>query len=411
MTRHASHKVGDHAIERAILNLNKQLREETHGKAFLSAEQKHAIRHMAGSKQLALVVGVAGAGKTTIMAGAKEALEAQGYRVRGAAPSGVAAAALKECGISASTLHSLEARIQLAQQMMDDNTGKPLTQGQRDFINSAMLTNKDVLIVDEAGMVSAKQLSNILQLCQQSGAKLVLVGDPAQLQSIEAGAAFRSLIERNPHARLDDVRRQHTDWQRLAMRHLSQGNVEQALQAYDAKGCIQRADTRSEAKAQLVTDMMQARDNAPQHVTLVVAYTRADVADLNAIIKAEMVKRGHVSAKNTDIAVTAKDGETETTEIQGFAVGDRIAFRENNRDIGVMNGTFGTLQSIDDGQFCVKLDNGKNVTFSPQEYTRFQLGYAATVHQSQGMTVDRPFVLATPTPHAQQPPAGVLSNI
>jgi hypothetical protein len=125
-------------------------------------------------------------------------------------------------------------------------------------------------------------------------------------------------------------------------------------------------------------------------------YTRADVADLNAMIKAEMVMRGHVSLRNTNVAVMVKDNETEHMEIQGFAVGDRIAFRENNRDIGVMNGSFGTLQSIDNGQFSVQLDNGKRVIFSPQEYTRFQLGYAATVHQSQGMTVDRTFVLATP---------------
>jgi ATP-dependent exoDNAse (exonuclease V) alpha subunit len=293
--------------------------------------------------------------------------------------------------------------MQLAQQIIDDNAGKPLTQGQQDFINSAMLTNKDVLIVDEAGMVSAKQLSRIMELTRQSGAKLVLVGDPAQLQSIEAGAAFRSLLERNPHVRMDEVRRQHTDWQRLATRDLSQGNVEQALHAYDAHGCIQRADNRSEAKAQLVADMMRAQENAPDQTTLVLAYTRADAADLNAMIKAEMVKHGHVSTADTHIAVTVKDNEAEymdpkggVSQMQGFAVGDRILFRENNRDMGVTNGSFGTLQSIDDGQFSVTLDNGKNVTFSPQEYTCFQLGYAATVHQSQGMTVDRTFVLATP---------------
>ncbi len=194
---------------------------------------------------------------------------------------------------------------------MDDNAGKPLTQGQRDFINSVMLTNRDVLIVDEAGMVSAKQLSHIMELTRQSGAKLVLVGDHAQLQSIEAGAAFRSLLERNPHARLDEVRRQHTEWQRSATRHLSQGNVAQALQAYDTHGCIQRADTRSDAKAQLVADLIEAQQNAPQQTTLVLAYTRADVADLNAMIKAEMVMRGHVSARNTNITVTVKDNEAE----------------------------------------------------------------------------------------------------
>jgi ATP-dependent exoDNAse (exonuclease V) alpha subunit len=396
MTRHSSHKMDDHAIERAILNLNNTLRHQTHGKASLSAEQKHAIRHMVSNKQLSLVVGVAGAGKTTIMAGAKEALEAQGYRVRGAAPSGVAAAALKESGINASTLHSLEARMQLAQQMMDDNAGKPLTQKQRDFIQSAMLTNKDVLIVDEAGMVSAKQLSRIMELTRTTGAKLVLVGDPAQLQSIEAGAAFRNLLERNPHARLDEVRRQNTDWQRMATRNLSKGDVAGALQAYDAHGCIQRADTRSDAKAQLVADLIQAIDDKPQQTHLVLAYTRADVADLNTMIKAEMVKCGHVSDSNTDIAVTVKDTDGERMEMQGFAVGDRICFRENNHSIGVKNGSFGTLQSIENAQFSVQLDNGKAITFSPHDYNRFQLGYAATVHQSQGMTVDRTFVLVTP---------------
>lgn len=396
MTRLSSHKTDDHVVERAILKLTNQLRKEMGNKASLSAEQKHAIRHMAGNKQLALVVGVAGAGKTTIMAGAKEALEAQGYRVRGAAPSGVAASSLQDIGIQASTLHSLEARIQLAQKIMDDNAGKPLTQGQRDFIQSSMLTHNDVLIVDEAGMVSAKQLARIIELTKQAGAKLVLVGDPAQLQSIEAGAAFRTLLERNHSVQLTEVRRQKTDWQRMATQHLSRGDVAQALQAYDTHGCIQRTKTRSEAKAQLVVDVMQGQDDSPAQSRLVLAYTRDDVADLNSMIKAEMVKCGKVSDKDTEIAVTVKEADSERTEMQGFAVGDRIVFRENNRDLGVMNGSFGTLKAIDDGQFSVMLDNGKSVVFSPQEYSRFQLGYAATVHQSQGMTVDQSFVLATP---------------
>ena len=178
MANKASHKVDDHAVHRAIFNLNNKLAQETDGKASLSREQKQALQHMASDKQLSLVVGVAGAGKTTIMEGAKEALEAQGYRVRGAAPSGVAAASLREIGVNASTLHSLEYRIGLAQKMLDENAGKPLTYKQSAFIKSAMLTDKDVLIVDEAGMVSAKQLANIIELTKQAGAKLVLVGDP-----------------------------------------------------------------------------------------------------------------------------------------------------------------------------------------------------------------------------------------
>lgn len=396
MTRTSSHKTDDRVVEQAIFNLNAKLAKGTNGKAALSHEQQQAISHMANDKQLALVVGVAGTGKTTIMAGAKEALEAQGYRVRGAAPSGIAAAGLKSIGMQASTLHSLEARIQLAQQMMDDNAGKPLTQKQSDFIQSAMLTSKDVLIVDEAGMVSAGQLARIIDLTKQSGAKLILVGDPAQLQSIEAGAAFRTLLERNGSVSLTEVRRQNTQWQRTATKHLSQGNIAQALLAYNVNGCIHRGATRSDAKAQLVTDVMQARDTVPEQSRMVLAYTREDVADLNAMIKAEMVKRGQVSKNNMEVSVTVKDGDHDTQETQGFAVGDRILFRENNRELGVMNGSFGTLKAIEGGQFRVTLDSGNTVTFSPQDYTRFQLGYAATVHQSQGMTVDQAFVLATP---------------
>lgn len=77
-------------------------------------------------------------------------------------------------------------------------------------------------------------------------------------------------------------------------------------------------------------------------------------------------------------------------------MGDRILFRENNRDLGVMNGTFGTLKIANNGHFHVALDNGTKVSFSPSQYSHFQLGYATTVHKSQGVAVDQSFVLATP---------------
>jgi hypothetical protein len=145
-----------------------------------------------------------------------------------------------------------------------------------------------------------------------------------------------------------------------------------------------------------MADVMKARNLTPDQSQLVLAYTRDDVADLNAMIKAEMVKSGKVSDKNMEVCVTVKDGDQDYQETQGFSVGDRILFRENNRDLGVTNGSFGTLNAIEDGQFNVKLDSGNTVNFSPQEYTRFQLGYASTVHQAQGMTVNQSFVLATP---------------
>ena len=396
MEQSKTHAMNKHAVHRAVYSLNAKLAKETNGKASLNQEQIETLRHITSDKQLSLVVGVAGAGKTTIMEGAKHALEAEGYRVRGAAPSGIAAAGLKEIGVNASTLHSLEARMRLAQEMMDEAQGKPLTQGQHEFIKSAMLTDKDVLIVDEAGMVSTKQMANIIEMCKQSGAKLVLVGDPQQLQSVEAGAAFRTLLERNDSASLTEVRRQKTEWQREATINLSQGNVREALHTYDQQGCVHTEKKRGDAKAKLVDDYMVSYSENTEASRLVLAYTRKDVAELNDLIKVQMVKAGRVSGESTEISVTLQNGDEIEHSKQSFAIGDRICFRENNRDLGVMNGSFGTLESIENERFHVTLDNGKVVKFSPDEYNALQLGYAATVHKSQGITVDESYILATP---------------
>ncbi|MCH2038960.1 MAG: AAA family ATPase, partial [Rickettsiales bacterium] len=274
MAKISSHKTNYHAVERAIFRLNNKIAHETNGKAFLSQQQKQALHHITNDKRLSLLVGVAGAGKTTIMEGAKEALEAQGYRVLGAAPTGIAAAGLKDIGMTASTLHSLQYRMELAREILDQNEGKPLTPKQAEIVKNATLSKRDVLIIDEAGMVPAKQLANIIELTKQSGAKLVLAGDPAQLQSIEAGTAFKDILERNHHASLTEIRRQRTDWQCEATSHLSKGNVADALQSYDKNKCIIKAKTRDAAKDKLVKDFMKAHKSSPEQNRLVLASTR-----------------------------------------------------------------------------------------------------------------------------------------
>ncbi len=74
----------------------------------------------------------------------------------------------------------------------------------------------DILVIDEAGMVSSRQLAQFVQTVERSGAKPVSVGDPEQLQPIGPGTGFRALSERTGFLKLEAIRRQHTAWQRQA---------------------------------------------------------------------------------------------------------------------------------------------------------------------------------------------------
>ncbi len=136
---------------------------------------------------------------------AREAWESAGYGVRGVALSGIAAENLEGgSGIASRTIASLEHQW---------SEGREL------------LTGRDVLVIDEAGMIGTRQMERVIAEAGKRGAKVVLVGDPEQLQAIEAGAAFRSVAERHGSVEITDIRRQREDWQRDATRYLATGRT------------------------------------------------------------------------------------------------------------------------------------------------------------------------------------------
>ena len=196
---------------------------------FLSEEQREAVRHVTGDARIAAVVGLAGAGKSTMLSAAREAWEGQGYHVHGAALAGKAAEGLEESsGIASRTLASWEFGWQ--------NGRGELAKG-------------DVLVIDEAGMVSSRQLARFVGEAERAGVKIVLVGDPEQLQPIQAGAAFRAIAERVGFAELEGVRRQGEEWQRAASVAFARHRTEEGLSAYAERGAVRLAETREEARA------------------------------------------------------------------------------------------------------------------------------------------------------------------
>lgn len=339
--------------------------------AGLSAEQRRAVEHVTGDNRLAVVVGIAGAGKSTMLEAAREAWEAQGYRVYGAALSGKATFGLRESsGIKSRTLASWQSRWQ---------------QGK------AQIGKGDVFVLDEAGMIGSRQLARFIQEVEERGAKIVLVGDHEQLQSIGAGAAFRAIGERAGVAELVEVRRQREKWQADATLKFSKQQTAEALRFYKDRGGVVIEETRETARSALLSDYLADRAQRPEGSRVILAHQNADVTALNAEIRATLQARG-------ELAQGAEAGELDFQTDKGtraFAAGDRIVFLENNDSLGVMNGTLGTVEAVKRGRIVAKLDSGRRIEVPTTEYTAFDHGYATTIHKSQGDTVDRAFVLAT----------------
>ena len=375
---HAAHGHGvdrrhvERAIDRQDAAIQRSAGDMT---ARLSDEQRRAIEHITGPERIAAVVGYAGAGKSTMLAAAREAWEAEGYQVHGAALSGKAAEGLEESsGIQSRTLASWS----------------------RGWENDrGTIGRGDVFVIDEAGMVGSRQLARFVGEAEARGAKIVLVGDHEQLQAIGAGAPFRAIAEEIGHAELSEIRRQRVDWQREASVQFATHRTDLGLRAYNEHGNISFAETGEDARGQIVRDYLADRDERPEGTRVAMAHRRADVRAINDAIRTELQDRGELAQGEDAGALTfqTNDGKRE------FAPGDRIVFLENNRDLGVKNGMLGTVEHVEAGRIVAQLDGrgGNSVSVPMGDYQAIDHGYATTIHKNQGATVDRSYVMASGT--------------
>jgi ATP-dependent exoDNAse (exonuclease V) alpha subunit len=180
--------------------------------------------------------------------------------------------------------------------------------------------SRDVLVIDEAGMVGTRQLERVLSHAAEVGAKVVLVGDPQQLQSIEAGAAFRSIHERHGGAEIGEVRRQREDWQRDATRDLVDSKTGNAIEAYRSHGMVHDAQTREHARGDLIDRWDRERRSSPGRSRIILTHTNDEVHALNGAARERMRT---ASDLGDDVRLVVERGE------RSFARGDRIIFLQN----------------------------------------------------------------------------------
>lgn len=356
----AQHPVSSHSMTQAMASRS------------LSDEQKIAFEHLTQSGDVANVVGYAGTGKSYLLGAAREAWEAQGYRVQGMTLSGIAAENL-ESG-SGITSHTVANRLWYWDQGREQ------------------LTNKDIVVVDEAGMLGSRQMASIFDQAQRSGAKVVLVGDPEQLQAIEAGAAFRAISEETGFVELSEIRRQQEPWQQQATRDFATQKTAEALAAYDQHDNVHTFDTKAVAMKQMLEQWDEVRSQSPDKSQIILAYTRDDVRTLNEQARELRQAQGELGQDHT---LSTSRGD------KVFAEHDRIYFlRNENRELGVKNGSLGTIEKINGSELTVRLDaqgtkEARSVTFNVNQYNDIDHGYAATVYKAQGVTVDRSHILVS----------------
>jgi ATP-dependent exoDNAse (exonuclease V) alpha subunit len=322
-----------------------------------------------------VVVGPPGTGKTFALDAAREAWEASGYTVVGAAVARRAARRVEvSAGIRSTSVAALQRELRIGGEYgLGPNT---------------------VVVVDEAGMLGTRDLHEIVEHASGAGARVVLVGDHKQLPEIDAGGTFRALAIRTDPIMLTENRRQRDEWARRMVKLIRDGDVREGLDLASDRGAIVVAATAQAAQAQLVREWWRATEGGAD--TMMIAYRRAEVRDLNAAARALMDDAGRLGRERLELPA----GE--------FAAGDHVLLKRGSKTLDVDNGDAGVVDHVDaaQGRLIVRVgEAGDRVVTLPHEYLHAEgvgdqaslvHGYASTGHVHQGATADQTFALGSP---------------
>ncbi|MEB2183815.1 MobF family relaxase [Xanthomonas campestris pv. campestris] len=381
--KETQHHVNPETVKRVIADY-----EEAKG-FHLSQEQRVAVDHIClNSGGVANLSGLAGTGKTTISELYKEALESEGMVLLGVCVSNKAAQKLEsESGMPS---------VSMAQMLHD------LAEGKRE------LQPDDVLVVDEAGMVDTRDTQALLIHAEKANAKVILQGDAEQLQPIGAGSGFQLTKQAVGDVKLTEIRRQaRVEDRELAMAFYAKDEHGEIIDL--KKGTRSRRETLEkgdELKTMLLNSIVEAesqeksierlvadyfKNPAKLDDKLVLAHSRAEVSALNAGIRKGLKERGEIGAEEVTVEGRYNGRKFDLALVQG----DRVMFTAKNKDLGVVNGTQATIQSIKpsrSGGYDITgtlrsenpKENGRKVVWNTHDHKALVHDYAVTVHKSQG---------------------------
>ena len=356
----------------------------------LTQEQRIAIESACGKGSIAVVQGRAGTGKTTMLSAVKEAYEKEGWKVQGICFTGQAAQTLEQAtGIKSQTIASWQSQ----------------QDPENEFNQDKKIDSKTVLVLDEAGMIGSRPMSEILEKADSANAKVILVGDERQLQPIEAGGALKAVDQKlaqvNPEAssRMEDIKRQHEEWMRETVKQAAQGNTKEALKELDKHGKIEIYNSPQEARTKLVNDYIKENANH-QKDGIILTNHKADAAKINQEVREKLQENGKIKEDKLEVDNGSRN--------IALAEGDRIMFTRNDYQVDVRNGQRGTVTEIDEKNKTIKveMDNKQDKTINTEKYSHIEYGWASTTHKAQGATAEKAYVYG----HTQEPMASQQST-
>jgi ATP-dependent exoDNAse (exonuclease V) alpha subunit len=358
--------VGERSRTRAISEVAEQLAGPP------TAEQTAALRAITGDERLAVLVGPAGTGKGVVIDMAARAEKHAGRHTIGVAVSGSTAERLGETTPAlagrTSTIDALIARAEAGSARIGPNT---------------------TVFLDEAGMADHRRLDALTRLIDESGAKLVAVGDGNQLPSIGPGGMFDRLTAHARSAELADIHRTSDPEERQAWAALRRGEPEKAMAHYQAEGQLFFMDDREQAGEAAVQRWAELTKKRPiRSVALITDSSNVEIDRLNARAQHLRAERGELGQRELPLA----------HQHYGLREGDLITFTAQHRQPGqlrVENGTRAEVTKIgENNNLTLTLDgSGRELQLAGKDLENVRLAYAQHVYRQQGATVDRSVVL------------------
>ncbi len=403
LNQRATKVISAEKIDAGIANIQGWISREKFTEFRFSDEQTKAIHHLCSGRDIRVLNGKAGTGKTTLLKAVAQIYANEGYNVIGASFQGKAVEIMEqEIDIPCRTMDSYInswAKFEEKKAAVESGRmwGSPYIHAfsRMKELEKNRFTSKDVILVDEANMIGGALWEPFLKEAASQGAKVLIIQDPAQIKSRDPGDFGRLFAERYGCAETSNVVRQKVEWQKQCSVLLNEHRVLDGLRPYQEQGHIHWFETQVNAHGQLVKDYVAHMRTYPYESRMALAYRNTEVYELNQLIRSELKAQGHLK---------------EHFQVNGseYSIGDVIRFTQNDHhgkfvkstnfwseyNKGVKNGTIGTIFAFDARrqELKVSLEGERIVKFKAEEYKDFTLGYAMGVHKSEGSTFHRTFV-------------------